>query len=30
VSRNQEYQSHALTFWKEAAQDMIATLTKTP
>jgi SAM-dependent methyltransferase len=26
--RNQEYQMHALTFWKEAAQDMIATLTK--
>lgn len=28
--RNQEYQMHALTFWKEAAQDIIATLTKTP
>ncbi len=28
VSRNQEYQMHALTFWKEAAQDMVATLTK--
>jgi len=27
-SRNQEYQMHALTFWREAAQDMIATLTK--
>lgn len=27
-SRNQEYQTHALTFWKEAAQDIIATLTK--
>jgi hypothetical protein len=26
--RNQEYQQHALTFWKEAAQDMICTLTK--
>ena len=26
--RNQEYQLHAITFWKEAAQDMIATLTK--
>lgn len=26
--RNQEYQSHALTFWKEAAQDVVATLTK--
>jgi len=26
--RNQEYQMHALAFWKEAAQDMIATLTK--
>jgi len=28
ISRNQEYQVHALTFWKEAAQDIIATLTK--
>lgn len=28
LSRNQEYQTHALTFWKEAAQDMLATLTK--
>jgi hypothetical protein len=27
-SRNQEYQMHALTFWKEAAQDILATLTK--
>jgi SAM-dependent methyltransferase len=27
-SRNQEYQQHALTFWKEASQDMIANLTK--
>jgi len=26
--RNQEYQQHAVTFWKEAAQDLIATLTK--
>lgn len=26
--RNQEYQSHALQFWKEAAQDIIATLVK--
>lgn len=26
--RNQEYQMHALTFYREAAQDMIATLTK--
>ena len=26
--RNQQYQMHALTFWKEAAQDTIATLTK--
>src|SRR5258706_12468749 len=28
LSRNQEYQQHALTYWKEAAQDIIATLTK--
>jgi SAM-dependent methyltransferase len=28
VSRNQEYQQHAVTFWKEAAQDIICTLTK--
>jgi hypothetical protein len=28
VNRNQEYQTHALTFWKEAAQDVIANLTK--
>lgn len=28
VPRNQEYQSHALQFWKEAAQDTIATLVK--
>lgn len=28
LTRNQEYQMHALTFWKEAAQDIIATLTK--
>lgn len=26
--RNQEYQNHALTFWKEAAQDILTTLTK--
>lgn len=26
--RNQEYQQHALQFWKEAAQDCICTLTK--
>lgn len=26
--RNQEYQQNALTFWKEAAQDIIATLVK--
>lgn len=29
-TRNQEYQQHALTFWKDAAQDLIATLTKEP
>ena len=28
TSRNQEYQQHAVTFWKEAAQDMMVTLTK--
>lgn len=28
MTRNQEYQQHALTFWKDAAQDLIATLTK--
>lgn len=28
TSRNQEYQQHAIQFWKEAAQDIIATLTK--
>jgi hypothetical protein len=27
-TRNQEYQMHALTYWKEAAQDIIATLVK--
>lgn len=27
-SRNQEYQMHALTYWKEAAQDIISTMTK--
>ena len=26
--RNQEYQQHAMTYYKEACQDMIATLTK--
>jgi hypothetical protein len=26
--RNQEYQTHALTFWKEAAQDIIAVIIK--
>jgi hypothetical protein len=28
VSRNTEYQQHALAYWKEAAQDIMATLTK--
>lgn len=28
MHRNQDYQMHALGFWKEAAQDLIATLTK--
>jgi SAM-dependent methyltransferase len=28
VPRNQEYQQHAVTFWKEAAQDILATLTR--
>lgn len=28
LNRNQEYQQHALTFWIEAAQDIIATLVK--
>ena len=28
ISRNQEYQQHAATFWKEATQDMMATITK--
>lgn len=27
-TRNQEYQQHAITFWKESAQDLIATLIK--
>jgi predicted SAM-dependent methyltransferase len=27
-SRNQEYQQHAIIFWKEAAQDLMATLIK--
>lgn len=30
VPRNQEYQQHAMQFWKEAAQDVISTLTKRP
>lgn len=30
VPRNQEYQQHALTFFMEAAQDIIATLVKRP
>ena len=30
VSRNQEYQQHAVTFWKEAAQDLCVTLVKRP
>lgn len=28
IPRNQEYQQHAAVFWKEAVQDLIATLTK--
>jgi SAM-dependent methyltransferase len=28
ISRNQEYQQHAITFWKEAAQDLCVSLTK--
>jgi len=27
-TRNQDYQQHAISFWKEAAQDIVATLTK--
>jgi hypothetical protein len=27
IPRNPEYQQHTLTFWKEAAQDIICTLT---
>lgn len=27
-SRNQEYQAHAISFWKEAASDLVATLTR--
>ena len=27
-ARNQEYQQHALSFWKEAAMDIVATLVK--
>lgn len=30
ITRNVEYQQHALSFWKEAAQDIIATITKRP
>jgi hypothetical protein len=28
AARNQEYQIHAMNFFKEAAQDIVATLTK--
>ena len=28
IGKNPEYQQHALTFWREAAQDQIATLVK--
>jgi hypothetical protein len=28
INRNQEYQQHAITFWKEAAQDLCASLIK--
>lgn len=28
ITRNQEYQMHAITYWKEAAQDLLATLMK--
>jgi SAM-dependent methyltransferase len=28
VPRNQEYQQHALTFWKEACQELVVSLTK--
>lgn len=28
AARSMEYQQHAVTFWKEAAQDMVATLIK--
>ena len=28
AARNTEYQMHAVSFWKEAAQDLIATLSK--
>lgn len=28
ANRTQEYQQHAITFWKEAAQDLMATLIK--
>lgn len=30
MPRNQEYQQHALSFWKEAAQDIVGTLKKRP
>lgn len=28
IARNQDYQQHAMTFFKEACQDLVATLTK--
>lgn len=28
VARHQDYQQHAVAFWKEAAQDLVVTLTK--
>jgi SAM-dependent methyltransferase len=28
INRNQEYQQHAITYWKEAAQDLCASLMK--
>lgn len=28
IHRNEEYKQHAVAFWKEAAQDLIATVTK--
>lgn len=30
MTRNTEYQTHAFTFWKEAVQDLVATLKKEP